>query len=139
MDHNRSGNTIVARMFPGEDYLLCLGELCISANAMAVVVISSIGQLRNVELGYFVGPSDYSPEMFEGPCELLSVSGSIIVQDNIPIPHLHAVLGNRDKSVIGGHLISGKVEITNETVLEIIDVPVSRRLDLSTGLMDLVP
>lgn len=130
---------MVVRMLPGENYLECLMQVCRESGAGAAVVLSSIGQLRDVKLGYFVGPGDYSPDVFQGPCELLSVSGSISLTNDMYIPHLHAVLGQHDKSVIGGHLLSGTVEITNETVLSILDVPMSRSMNPATGSMDLVP
>lgn len=139
MEYRTGNETIVVRMLPGEDYLESLTQVCRESGTGTAVVLSSIGQLRDVQIGYFAGPGDYSPEKFPGPCELLSVSGSISLTNDRYIPHLHALLGQPDKSVIGGHLISGTVEITNETVLSVMDIPMSRSLNPSTGLWDLVP
>jgi len=139
MEYKVSGRAIIIRMAAGEDYLEQLLAVCGEAALETAVVLSSIGQMRDFALGYFVGPGDYSPDVFKVPHELLAVSGIISRSEEGYVPHLHAVLGGPDKSVVGGHLISGKVEITNETVLYTIDTRTSRRLDPVTGLMTLAP
>ena len=100
-------------------------SVTMAGSACSAVVLSSIGQLRDVSLGYFVKKGDYDPETFEGPLELLSVSGIISRGVDGYTPHLHAVLGEKDKRAVGGHLISGEVVITNETVLQLLDIDVS--------------
>ncbi|MGA1820525.1 MAG: PPC domain-containing DNA-binding protein [Thermoplasmatota archaeon] len=139
MEHVISGSTVIIRMGPGEDYIEQLTALCSEIPVETAVVLSSIGQMKDFSLGYFVGPGDYSPDRFQGPHELLSVSGIISRSGEGYTAHLHAVLGGPEKNVVGGHLLSGKVEITNETVLLMVDAKVSRRLDPLTGLLTLAP
>ena len=139
MEFRIYGEVVFIRMFPGEDYVQSLIDASCEIGARNLILLSSIGQIRGPTLGYFVEKGDYSPETFDGVFELLSVSGNMTGGGKGHIPHLHAVMGRMDKSVIGGHLISGTVEVTNETVLLISDIPSTRSLNDATGLMDLVP
>jgi predicted DNA-binding protein with PD1-like motif len=137
MRYRREGPDIIARMFSDEDYIENLLEICRTEKIGTAVIISSIGQLKDVSLGYFVEKGNYEPEEFEGPFELLSVSGIISGFGDGYIPHLHAVLGDREKRSIGGHLLKGRVNVTSETVLRILDVEVLREHNEDTDLMDL--
>jgi predicted DNA-binding protein with PD1-like motif len=137
MEFKTSGDHVIARMFPGEDFILTLIDLCEKNDAKVAVVISSIGQLRGITLGYFRGKGDYHPQIFDDTFELISVSGIISAGPDGYTPHLHAVLGGRGKDVIGGHLISGTVVVTNETVIRLLDMDVGRSKNKDTGLMDL--
>jgi len=130
---------IIIRMFPGEAITDKLVEACREHNVNTAVVLSSIGQLKDIELGYFVERGDYSPETFTDTYELLSLSGIITEQDGEYLPHIHAVLGSSEKKAIGGHLIRGTVQVTNETVLLTRDIKVNRTYNEKTGLKDLTP
>lgn len=44
--------------------------------------------------------------------EALSPIGDVAVAENAPSLRLHAVLGNRDGSVVGGHLLEARVRPT---------------------------
>ena len=47
------------------------------------------------------------------------------------------MLGDEKKSVIGGHFIEGKVEITGEIILLKSNVDVKRKFDEKTGLKNM--
>ncbi|MCK4500015.1 DNA-binding protein [Candidatus Babeliales bacterium] len=134
MQSKRKGDIIFIRLFPGEDINEELKKACKDHDVKTAVVLSGIGQLKNVKLGYFKKKGDYSPEEFEKPHELLSLTGNICNQDDEYVLHLHAVLGNEQKNAIGGHLISGFVEVTGEIVLLKTSISVKRELDEITGL-----
>ncbi|GAI19806.1 unnamed protein product [marine sediment metagenome] len=99
--------------------------------------MSGIGQLKQFQLGYFKQKGNYVPQDFARPHELLSLSGNISNQGGEYELHLHVVLGDEDKSVIGGHLIKGEVEVTNEIVLLKTDLKITRKLEESTGLEEM--
>lgn len=134
MQTKEKKNVIFVRLFPDEDINEQLKKACEFHDVKTAVVISGIGQLKNVQLGYFKGKGDYAPETFDGAFELLSLNGNICRQDGEYILHLHVVLGNERKSSIGGHLISSTVEITNEIVLLKTNLGFKRELDEKTGL-----
>ncbi|MBN2186819.1 MAG: DNA-binding protein [Dehalococcoidia bacterium] len=68
------------------------------------------------------------------PHELLSLTGNIFNQEGEYNFHLHAVPGDEGKNVVGGHLMSGQVEVTNEIVLLKTDLEIKRLLEESSGL-----
>lgn len=134
MQSKRKGDIIFIRLFPGEDVNNELKKACKNHGVKTSVVLSGIGQLNNVKLGYFKEKGDYSPENFEKPHELLSLTGNICSQNDEYVLHLHAVLGNERKNAIGGHFIDGKVTVTAELVLLKTSIDVKRKLDEKTGL-----
>ena len=134
MQSEEKDNLILARLFPGEDIHQELKEICNKHRVETAVVLSGIGQLKQFQLGYFKEKGNYVPQEFTKPHELLSLSGNISNQKGEYKLHLHAVLGNKDKGVVGGHLIKGEVEVTNEIVLLKTAVSITRRLEETTGL-----
>ncbi|MFO7882696.1 MAG: DNA-binding protein [Kosmotogaceae bacterium] len=82
------------------------------------IIISGVGMLRNVTLGWFnVDTSGYEHTTYSDPYEVLSLSGNISLKDGKPFAHVHASLAGRDNKVIGGHLFSGAVCNTIELFL----------------------
>jgi len=134
MQSKEKGDLIFIRLFSGEDIYQALKEACQKHGVETAVVLSGVGQLKQFSLGYFKEKGDYTPEGFEKPHELLSLTGSISNQEGDYNFHLHVALGNETKKVVGGHLIKGVVETTNEIVLLKTDLKVKRRLEESTGL-----
>jgi len=63
-------------------------------------------------LSWFISneKGDYTPEGFETSHQLLSLNSSISNQDGKYNFHVYAVLGNKEKSVVGGHLIKDIAE-----------------------------
>jgi len=134
MQSKEENNLIFIRLFPGEDIYRELEQVCQKHGVGTAVVLSGVGQLKQFELGYFKEKGDYTPEGFEKPHELLSLTRSISNQEGEHSFHPHAVLGNKEKSVVGGHLIKGIVEVTTEIVLLKTSVKFKRKLEESTGL-----
>ncbi len=134
MQSKEKDNLIFIRLFPDENLNDELKKTCQAHDVKTAIVISGIGQLKNVQLGYFKKKDDYSPEVFDKPLELLSLSGNICREEDDYNLHLHAVLGDEKKNALGGHLIESQVEVTGEIVLLKTEIPVERRLDEKTGL-----
>jgi len=134
MQTKEEGSLIFIRLFPGEDIYHALNEACQKHKIETAVVLCGVGQLKQFELGYFKEKGDYRPQQFEKPHELISLAGNISNQEGEYNLHLHAALGNEEKKVIGGHLIKGKVEVTNEIVLLKTNLKMRRKLEESTGL-----
>lgn len=113
-----NNNIILIRLFSDEDIFLKIKEVCSRYEISTGLILSAIGQLKEFELGFFHKEKNkYISEKFSMPYELLTLSGNVCYQNGEYIPHLHAVLGSEKKNTVGGHLIKGKVEITNEIIL----------------------
>ena len=134
MQSKEKDNLVFVRLFPGEDTLQELKKACKKHKIETAVVIAGLGQLKQFQLGYYKEKGNYTPQEFQKPHELLSLTGNISNQEGEYNFHLHAVLGDEGKNVVGGHLISGTAEVTNEIVLLKTDLKVKRKLEESTGL-----
>ncbi|MEK6924525.1 MAG: PPC domain-containing DNA-binding protein [Candidatus Micrarchaeota archaeon] len=128
---------VFVRLFPGEDLYASLKQACAAHAVETAVVLSAVGQLKNFELGYFRSKGDYAPQTFEKPFELLALSGIVSRLDGSYNFHVHATLSGGDKTVVGGHLIRGTVEVTGEIVLLKSSLPVKRITEETTGLKGL--
>lgn len=131
-------NIIFLRLFPGEDVNEKIKEACKKHNVKSAIVISAIGQLKHVQLGYFKGKGDYSPEEYNKDLEILSLTGNICKDEDDYLLHLHAILGNENKTTIGGHFIEGTIGIIGEIAVLKTDLPLKREYDKRTGLKTLV-
>jgi len=138
MQTKEKKNIVFVRLMPKENIIEQLKETCEKYDITSAVVLSGIGQLEKVELGYFKEKGDYSPETFEKPLEILSISGNICKQKTDYLPHLHIVLGDKKKNSIGGHLLNGTVSITAEIVILKTNVDFKRELDETTGLQNMI-
>lgn len=137
MQSKEENNLIFIRLFPNEKINDEIIKACKNHSVKTAVVLSGIGQLKKVKLGYFKAKDDYNPDIFEKPTELLSLSGNICRQKKKYFLHIHTTLGDEKKKVIGGHLIEGFVNITAEIVLLKSNINISRKNNEITGLMDL--
>jgi uncharacterized protein len=135
MQSQEKNNLVFVRLFPNEDIYDELRRVCKKHQIETAVILSGLGQLKQFQLGYYKEKDNYTPQEFQAPHELLALTGNISNQEGEYNFHLHAVLGNEKKNTIGGHLISGKVEITNEIVLLKTDLKVKRMLEDSSGLL----
>ncbi len=63
-----------------------------------------------------------------GSRELLAV-GNISIRDGKYFAHVHAFLGDPDKNLRGGHLVSGKVSVTVEGVIQENRDQIGRKID----------
>lgn len=96
---------------------------------------TAIGALSDVVLGYLDWEKkDYEPIPIDEQVEVLSLVGDIALQDGKPHVHAHIVVGKRDGTAHGGHLISGRVRPTLEVVVHESPEHLRRSVDPQTGL-----
>jgi predicted DNA-binding protein with PD1-like motif len=138
MQSKEKQDLIFIRLFKNESVNDEIQEACKFHNVKTAVVLSGIGQLKNVKLGYFKKKNDYTPELFKSPYELLSLTGNICCNEDDYQLHLHAVLGDEKKNAVGGHFIEGEVSITCEIILLKSDIDVKRKVDEKTGLKSMI-
>jgi predicted DNA-binding protein with PD1-like motif len=130
----KNRNLIIIQLFPEEDVFTELKKVCNKYKIRSAIIISGIGQVKTVKIGYFKKKHDYYPKTFKKPLEILSLTGNICKQEDEYISHLHIVLGDEKKKSYGGHLIEGKISITAEIILLETKLDIKRRIDKKTGL-----
>jgi predicted DNA-binding protein with PD1-like motif len=97
--------------------------------------LTGIGALSRVTLGYFDWDrKEYDRIVLDEQVEVLTLAGNIGRKDGEPALHAHIVVGRKDGSACGGHLLDAAVRPTLEVM--VIETPrhLWRRLDDATGL-----
>jgi predicted DNA-binding protein with PD1-like motif len=96
---------------------------------------NGIGAFRTATVGYFdVETRDYVSIVLDEQVEVLSLQGTIAhAQDQLAI-HAHVVLGKRDGSAHGGHLLQAYVRPTLELIVAESVAEMRRTIDSVTGL-----
>ena len=118
----------------GQDFLAELKKSFI-AEGIKSGFFYGLGALNNAELAFYdLENKCYLNQKFEnGPYEVLSLSGNVAEKEQDLAVHCHVVLGNKDFSVFGGHLVNAEVGGTLELFFEPFG-GLKRQLDKATGL-----
>jgi predicted DNA-binding protein with PD1-like motif len=103
---------------------------------LSAAQLSAIGAFQRATIRYFDWEAkQYQPIPVEEQVEVVSLLGDIALdQDGGPKLHLHAVLGRRDGTAMGGDLESGHVRPTLEVVITESPAHLRRVHDPETGL-----
>jgi len=97
--------------------------------------LSGIGGFHRARVGYFDRDTrQYLPIDINEQVELLSLVGNFARKDGKPALHAHVVLGKRDGSAHGGHLLEGRVWPTMEIMVVETPAQLQRTIDQVTGL-----
>lgn len=104
-------------------------------HAISAARFTAIGAFSEVVLGYF----DWQQKEYERipvgeQVEVLALTGDIALDQGEPAVHAHVVVGLRDGSTRGGHLIEGHVRPTLEVMLVEPPAHLHKRLDEESGL-----
>lgn len=95
---------------PGEEAVDGLGKFALE-NDIEVASFTAIGGFESAKLGFFNQQTKGFDEIpfAESQVEVLSLVGEITRENDDPHVHGHVVLGRRDGSTLGGHLLEGLV------------------------------
>jgi len=96
---------------------------------------TAIGAFRDATLGYF----DWASKTYEKipvreQVEVLSLVGDVALEGDAPKIHAHVVVGKRDGSAYGGHLLDAHVRPTLEVMLTESPAHLQRLFDPGSGL-----
>jgi predicted DNA-binding protein with PD1-like motif len=96
----------------------------------------AIGALNSVKLGWLNWETKkYETAVgLEEQVELLSLIGDIALKDGDPQVHAHVVIGRRDGTAHGGHLLEGTVRPTCEVVLTESPEHLRKEMDEESGI-----
>jgi predicted DNA-binding protein with PD1-like motif len=106
-------------VFERNDELAQLLKEFATVQKLASASFKAIGALSSVRLGWLNWDTkQYEPAVsLDEQVELLSLIGDIALKDGEPQVHAHAVVGKRDGTAHGGHLLQACVRPTCEVVL----------------------
>lgn len=132
---NQAPERTVALVFDrGDEVMSTLHQFALE-HRLSASRLSGIGAFESATLGYFDWVRrDYDRIPVDEQVEVLTMVGDIALDAGKPKVHAHVVLGRRDGSTIGGHLLEARVRPTLEVI--VVDSPshLRRMCDPVSGL-----
>ena len=125
MEISRKGAVIMLRLDQDEDILDSIQE-AVKNERYSLLVATGLGMIHDFELGYF-DKGKYLRKVFSEPHELLALQGTV-ASEGEPRVHIHATVANKKHEAFGGHLMCGKVWISNEIGLVRLEGGFSKRI-----------
>ena len=133
--HEERGQKTFVLVFDTDDEVVAELTNFAKENELSAASLTAIGAFREATLGYFDWErKEYDEIPVEEQVEVLSLVGDIALKDEEPQLHAHAVLGRRDGSTVGGHLLEAYVRPTLEIILTESPEHLRKRTDEETGL-----
>src|ERR1700692_3990542 len=133
IDH--SPKTFILVLETGDELAKGLLEFA-EQEKVSAASFKAVGALSSVRLGWFNWESkQYEPSVtLDEQVELLSLIGDVAVKDGKPAVHAHAVIGRKDGTAHGGHLLEAQIRPTCEVVLTESPTHFQKRVDPASGL-----
>jgi uncharacterized protein len=103
---------------------------------LSAASFKAVGALSSVRLGWFSWETKrYEPSVtLDEQVELLSLMGDVALKDDEPVVHAHAVVGKKDGTAHGGHLLEARIRPTCEVVLTESPAHLQKFVDPESGL-----
>jgi uncharacterized protein len=132
---NDSPQTFVLVFETGDELAAGLLEFA-KAQKLSAASFKAVGALSSVRLGWFSWETKrYEPSvMLDEQIELLSLIGDVALRDGEPAVHAHAVIGKKDGTAHGGHLLRAFIRPTCEVVLTESPAHLQKFIDPESGL-----
>lgn len=136
---SRDGGKVHALIFQtGDEVMSGLREFA-ERTQIRAARFTGIGAFRTATLAYFDWETKkYNEVPVDEQVEVLVLAGDIALKDGKPEPHVHVVVGRRDGSTRGGHLVKAIVRPTLELMVEEAGA-LERRFDAASGLALIAP
>ena len=132
---NESGEKTFAVIFEKGDEVIETLRRFANEQRLLASHFTAIGALSDVVIGFFdPAKKQYKKIPIREQVEVLSLTGDIAFEGDVPKIHAHIVLGKADGTAYGGHLLEGHVFPTIELILVESPKYLQRRLDKETGL-----
>jgi predicted DNA-binding protein with PD1-like motif len=133
--HETDGmKTFVLVFDTGDEVMSGLKEFAVRCGLTASH-FTAIGAFQRATLGYFDWDrKDYDRIAVDNQVEVVTLAGDIAMEAGEPKVHAHVVLGRRDGTALGGHLLDAIVRPTLELTLVETPATLQRRHDPVSGL-----
>ena len=132
---DQSPKTFILVFETGDE--LAKGLLAFAENEqLSAASFKAVGALSSVRLGWLSWESKkYEPSVaLDEQVELLSLVGDVALRDGKPVVHAHAVIGKKDGTAHGGHLLEAHIRPTCEVVLTESPTQLQKFIDPESGV-----
>ncbi len=132
---NNSPQTFILIFETGDELAAGLLEFA-KAQKLSAASFKAVGALSSVRLAWFSWETKrYEPSLtLDEQIELLSLIGDVALRDGEPAVHAHAVIGKKDGTAHGGHLLRAFIRPTCEVVLTESPAHLQKFIDPESGL-----
>lgn len=133
--HERDGlRMFVVVLATGEEVIQELTQFA-KDQRLAASQFTAIGAFERAIVAYFDWETKrYLPIPIDEQVEVLSMVGDITLDGDSPKLHAHTVVGKRDGSAHGGHVMEGHVRPTLEVLVTELPRHLHRKHDAESGL-----
>lgn len=134
MEYRKFENTLIVRLDPDEE--ICEQLLLLAQKErITLASLNGLGAVKAFTVGVFnTETKEYLANTFEGPYEIVSLTGTLTTKDGVPYLHAHFAAGDDKGRVSGGHLNRAVISATAEIVLTLIPGTVERKFSEQIGL-----
>jgi uncharacterized protein len=103
---------------------------------LSAASFKAVGALSSVRLGWLSWERKrYEPSVtLDEQVELLSLIGDVALLEGKPVVHAHAVIGKKDGTAHGGHLLEAHIRPTCEVVLIESPTHLQKFIDPESGI-----
>ena len=132
---DESPKTFILVFETGDELAKGLREFA-EQESLSAASFKAVGVLSSVRLGWLSWESKtYEPSVtLNEQVELLSLIGDVALKDGSPVVHAHAVIGKKDGTAHGGHLLEAYIRPTCEVVLTESPTPLQKFIDRESGV-----
>jgi uncharacterized protein len=118
----------------GDDVLQELTNWC-NERRITAARLTGVGAFSSATVAWFDPDAhEYREVSVPEQVELLAINGDVTEQDGKAAIHAHVVLGRRDGTTRGGHLIAARVRPTLELIVDEVPVHLRRVYHPESGL-----
>ncbi|MEV0729330.1 MULTISPECIES: PCC domain-containing protein [Polymorphospora] len=132
---HQTSRVLVVVCDKGEEPVGAIGR-ALADQGIRAAQVTGVGGFASAEVGYLEhdGRGEYLRIPVREQVEVLSLLGDVAEQDGEPALHVHTVLGRRDGSTVGGHLLKAEVWPTLEVIVTEVAPELAKRYDPATGM-----
>ena len=131
----QSGRRTFALIFETGDEVIRELERFAARERLAASHFTAIGAFSRLTVAFFRWESkSYEQIAIDEQVEVLTLAGDVARQGDQPKIHAHVVVGKRDGTAHGGHLVEAHVRPTLEVILTESPAHLQREMDAETGL-----
>ena len=136
----RDEETTHVLVFQTGDEVVSTLEAFAREHEITAARFTAIGAFSEATLGYFDWErKEYKEIPLAEQVEVLTLAGDVALKDGKPSVHAHVVLGKRDATAHGGHLLEARVRPTLELVLVESPAHLRKEHDPESGLALVAP
>ena len=134
MEYRRFGDTLVVRIDKNEEITEQVRRVA-EQERIKLASVQALGAVDDFTVGVFdTRAKTYASNRFQGPFEIVSLTGTINTMNGAFYCHLHMSAGDGTGAVYGGHLNRANVSATCEMVIRTIPGEVDRKFSEEIGL-----